>query len=62
MPSSVVSQGEITGTVGGHPFTATLYCASLTNWYQDSCTDPSDPTTCGFQLAQPFLALTDKKP
>jgi hypothetical protein len=56
VPSSVISQGEITGTIGGHAFTATLLCASLTNWYQDSCADPDDPSTCSFQLAQPFLA------
>ena len=55
VPSSVISQGEITGTIGGHAFRATLLCASLTNWYQDSCADPADPTTCSFQLAQPFL-------
>ena len=54
VPSSVA--GEITGTIGGHEFTATLLCASLTNWYQDSCADPDDPSTCSFQLAQPFLA------
>ncbi len=51
----MISQGEITGTIGGHEFTATLLCASLSNWYQDSCADPEDPTTCSFQLAQPFL-------
>jgi hypothetical protein len=56
VPASVISQGEITGTIGGHAFTATLLCASLTNWYQDSCADPDDPSTCSFQLAQPFLA------
>ena len=56
VPSWVVSNGEITGTIGGHPFSATLNCASLTNWYQDSCSDPADPSTCTFQLAQPFLA------
>jgi hypothetical protein len=56
VPSSVISQGEITGTIGGHEFTATLLCASLTNWYQDSCADPNDPSTCSFQLAQPFLS------
>jgi len=54
VPSSVT--GEITGTIGGHEFTATLLCASLTNWYQDSCADPKDPSTCSFQLAQPFLS------
>ena len=56
VPSAVVSEDRITGTIGGHPFSADLYCASLTNWYQDSCLDPDDPTTCKFQLAQPFLA------
>jgi hypothetical protein len=55
VPSSVVSDGSLVGSIGGHPFTATLYCASLTNWYQDSCLDPEDPTTCTVQLAQPFL-------
>jgi hypothetical protein len=55
VPSAVVSQGNIVGTIGGHPFEAKLACASLTNWYQDSCSDPSDPTSCTFQLAQPFL-------
>ncbi len=55
VPSSVVSQGDITGTIGGHTYTGTLLCASQTNWYQDSCEDPEDPTTCTFQLAQPFL-------
>jgi hypothetical protein len=43
--------GEITGTIGGHPFTAELYCASLTNAYPGFC---EDPDAC-FQLAQPFL-------
>lgn len=56
VPSSVISQGEITSTIDGHQFTATLRCASLTNWYQDSCADPDDPNTCSFQLAQPFLS------
>jgi hypothetical protein len=55
VPSSVVSEGMITGTIGGHPFSGQLLCASLTNWYQDSCADPDDPQTCTFQLAQPFL-------
>jgi hypothetical protein len=54
VPSSVI--GAISGTIDGHPFEADLRCASLTNWYQDSCTDPDDPSTCTFQLAQPFLA------
>ena len=56
VPSSVVSQGNIVGTIGGHPFEAKLACASLTNWYQDSCSDPADPASCTFQLAQPFLS------
>ncbi len=56
VPSSVASQQGIVGTIGGHKFKADLYCASLTNWYQDSCVDPEDPTTCTFQLAQPFLS------
>jgi hypothetical protein len=56
VPSSVVSQGELSGTLGGHPFSARLYCASLTNWYQASCTDPTDPSSCTTQLAQPFLS------
>ncbi|MEJ2323013.1 MAG: hypothetical protein P8Z31_12015, partial [Gammaproteobacteria bacterium] len=33
-----------------------LLCASLTNWYQDSCVDPDDAASCTFQLAQPFLS------
>jgi hypothetical protein len=56
VPTSVASQQGITGTIGGHTFEADLYCASLTNYYQDSCVDPEDPTTCTFQLAQPFLS------
>ena len=56
VPSAVVSEGNIVGTIGGYPFEASLACASLTNWYQDSCADPEDPTTCSFQLAQPFLS------
>jgi len=55
VPSAVVSQGDIVGTIGGHPFKANLACASLTNWYQDSCADPADPTSCTFQMAQPFI-------
>lgn len=62
VPSSVVSQGQITGTIGGHAFSATLYCASLTNWYQDSCVDPDDPNTCTYQLAQPMLAQPEPLP
>lgn len=56
VPTSVQSQGEITGTIGGHPFSATLFCASLTNWYQQFCVDPCDPDAACFQLAQPFLS------
>ena len=55
VPSAVVSQGNIVGTIGGYPFEAKLACASLTNWYQDSCADPAIPDSCTFQLAQPFL-------
>lgn len=55
VPSGVVSQGSIKGTIGGHAFEAELACASLTNWYQDSCSNPSDPMSCTFQLAQPFI-------
>jgi hypothetical protein len=55
VPSAVVSQGNIVGTIGGHAFEAKLACASLTNWYQDSCADPTNPQTCSFQLAQPFI-------
>ncbi|MGB5297234.1 MAG: hypothetical protein WBN48_00725 [Thiogranum sp.] len=55
VPSAVVSQGNIVGTIGGHAFEAKLACASLTNWYQDSCADPNDPTSCTFQMAQPFI-------
>ncbi len=56
VPSAVVSEGNIVGTIGGHPFEAKLACASLTNWYQDSCDDPANPQSCSFQLAQPFLS------
>ena len=55
VPSAVVSDGDIVGTIDGHAFTAKLACASLTNWYQDSCTDPDNPMSCTFQLAQPFI-------
>ncbi len=55
VPSSVT--GTITGTIGGYEFEAELLCASLTNWYQDSCTDPADPMSCTFQLAQPMLSM-----
>ena len=60
VPSSVVSEGEISGTIGGHPFTGKLLCASLTNWYASFCTNPPNPPC--FQLAQPFLNLVDRDP
>jgi hypothetical protein len=47
--------GEINGTIDGHPFAATLYCASMTNYYAQFCDDPTDPNSPCFQLAQPFL-------
>jgi len=55
VPSSV--SGVISGTIDDFPFEADLLCASLTNWYQDSCSDPEDPSTCTYQLAQPFLSM-----
>ncbi len=55
VPSAVVSENTIVGTIGGHAFEAQLACASLTNWYQDSCANPDDPMSCTFQLAQPFI-------
>lgn len=55
VPSSVT--GTISGTIDGYPFEADLLCASLTNWYQDSCSNPDDPSTCAFQLAQPMLSM-----
>jgi hypothetical protein len=60
VPSSVVSEGDITGTIGGLPFTGKLLCASLTNWYADYCPDP--PNAPCFQLAQPFFNLIDRDP
>lgn len=57
VPSSVVSQGEIVGTIGPYEFSATLYCASLTNWYADYCPDPSATDGSCFQLAQPFMKM-----
>jgi hypothetical protein len=57
VPSAVISDGNIVGTIGGHAFEASLACASLTNWYQDSCADPTDPMSCSFQLAQPFQGM-----
>lgn len=53
VPTWVVSEGRITGTIGGHPFSATLLCASMTNWYEHFCDDPENGPC--FQLAQPFL-------
>ena len=61
VPSAVVSQDKITGTIGGHHFEAKLSCASLTNWYQDSCVDPDNVgnpmAECSFQLKQPFMMM-----
>lgn len=54
VPSSVKSGDPIVGTIDGHHFEAKLMCASLTNWYQKFCPDPSDPANC-FQMAQPFM-------
>lgn len=54
VPSSVATAEPIVGTIGGYPFEADLMCASLTNWYQEFCSDPSVPENC-FQIAQPFL-------
>lgn len=56
VPSAVVSENNIVGSIDGHAFEARLACASLTNWYQDSCTNPEDPMSCTFKLAQPFIA------
>ena len=61
VPSSVVSaEDDIAGTIGGFPFTGTLLCASLTNYYADFCPDPLN-APC-FQLAQPFFTLIDRDP
>ena len=60
VPSSVVSDGDITGTIGGHAVSGTLLVASLTNWYANFCQDPTN-LPC-FQLAQPFFNLTDRDP
>ena len=58
VPSWVVSNGPISGTIGGHPFSTKLYCSSQTNWYPHFCEDPSpDGTTPCFQLAQPMLKM-----
>lgn len=62
VPSSVKSEGDITGTIGGHPFKGTLFCASQTNWYADFCPDPFDKDKPCFQLAQPFFDLVDREP
>jgi len=61
VPSSVVSEGEITGTIGGHAYTGTLLCASLTNWYAHFCPEGPTEKSC-FQLAQPFFNLIDRDP
>lgn len=55
VPSSAT--GLISGTIDGYPFEADMQSASLTNWYQDSCTNPDDPLTCTIQLAQPMLSM-----
>jgi hypothetical protein len=54
VPSSVATDAPIVGTIDGHPFEASLMCASLTNWYQKFCPDPGDTENC-FQMAQPFI-------
>ena len=54
VPSSVATVTPIVGTIDGFPFEADLMCASLTNWYQEFCPDPTDAENC-FQIAQPFL-------
>jgi len=61
VPSSVATDIEqpIVGTIDGHPFEASLMCASLTNWYPEWCPDPSDKDNC-FQLAQPFISGYDQ--
>ncbi len=63
VPSSVATDVNvpIVGTIGGHQFEASLMCASLTNWYQKFCPDPSDKETC-FQMAQPFLNFEQPLP
>jgi hypothetical protein len=60
VPSSVASEGPITGTIGGHPFTGDLLCASQTNWYANFCDDP--PNAPCVQLAQPFFDLIGREP
>ena len=61
VPSSVASSDPIVGTIAGHPFEAKLMCASLTNWYQEFCPDPSDKANC-FQMAQPFMNMDQPFP
>ena len=61
VPSSVSTE-RIVGTIGGHRFESSLLCASLTNWYQESCSDPKDPMSCTFQLAQPFAKPESVQP
>ena len=61
VPSSVASIEPIFGTIDGHPFEADLMCASLTNWYEEWCVDPSDQANC-FQLAQPFMNFAQPFP
>lgn len=61
VPSSVASIEPIVGTIGGHPFEANLMCASLTNWYQEWCPDPSVSEKC-FQMAQPFMGFEEPYP
>jgi hypothetical protein len=60
VPSSVMSEGNISGTIGGHPFSGVLLCASQTNGYQHFCGNPPNPPC--FQLAQPFFDLIDRDP
>lgn len=55
VPSSVKSESKITGTIGGHSFSADLLCASQTNWYANFCQDPFDDTKPCFKLAQPLF-------
>jgi hypothetical protein len=57
----VASDGLIFGTIDGHPFETKLMCASLTNWYQEFCPDPTDKENC-FQMAQPFMNLDQPFP
>ncbi len=63
VPASVATPSEapIVGTIGGYPFEADLMCASLTNWYQEWCPDPSVPEKC-FQMMQPFMGFDQPYP